>query len=126
MAVILVQADLQLPAGVRRPAVRAASATLPVHLGHCFSSDLSRRWLAFAGKGLVVVLYRILDLARKSTGKNPGHREAYPERLPTLLATEILPNGQECLGTSGDGHNGRHSPLGRYRPMNVAGAAQPS
>ena len=56
MAAILVQADLRLAAEVRRPAVRAASATLPVHLGHCSLSDLSRRWLAFAGKDVVVVL----------------------------------------------------------------------
>ena len=54
MAAVLVQTDLQLPAGVHRPAVRAASATLAVPLGHCRSSDLSWRWLAFAGKGVVV------------------------------------------------------------------------
>jgi hypothetical protein len=60
-AAILAPAVPRLPAGARRPAVRAASATLPVRLGHCFSSDLSRPWLVFAGQEVVVVLYRKLS-----------------------------------------------------------------
>lgn len=135
MAVILVQADLRLPAGVRRPAVRAASATLPVHLGHCFSSDLSRRWLAFAGKGVVVVRWieRYTSRAPRPCGLNLTALDArtvgggaVPSNLPTVPSlgpdSRSSWSGHRCRGGPFAGCQSRRnqtprlstsSPLGR-------------
>jgi len=109
MAAILVQTDLRLPAVVRRPVVRAASATPAVRPGQYCSSDLSRWRLACAGEGVVVAplcaqklaYVDIADFRARNSGSVKCMEEFHvrEERLADRCS-----NRKRSLGSSQDGN----------------------